>query len=118
MQDQHRTFNILKNYFTARFSYEEIGNFIFRFHRIKITIRHLNRLLRQCDFQNSSNHSDINSVIKFIQNELKGSSSCFGCRCMLQKLHSSGLTSDKETVRLTSKSLDPENVIVCGIQRF
>ena len=107
MQDQHRRYNVLKNYFTAGFSYKEICNFLFRFHRIKITIRHLNRLLRQCNLQRRGNHNNINTVIKFMQDELKGSSSCFGYRYMLQKLRSSGLTADKETVRLILKSLDP-----------
>ena len=110
MQDQHRKYNVLKNYFTAGFSYKEICYVIFRFHKIKITIRHLNGLLRQCNLQRRGNHSNINTVIKFIQDELKGSSSCFGYRYMLQKLRSSGLTADKETVRLTLKSLDPVGV--------
>ena len=110
VEDQHRRYNALKNCFTAGFSYEEICNFLFRFHRIKITIRHLNRLLRQCNLQRRGNHSNINTVIKFIQDELKGSSSCFGYRHMLQKLRSSGLTADKETVRLILKSLDPVGV--------
>ena len=110
VQDQRRRYNALKNYFMAGFSYEEICNFLFRFHRIKITIRHLNRLLRQCNLQRRGNHSNINTVIKFIQDELKGFSSCFGYRYMLQKLRSSGLTADKETVRLILKSLDPVGV--------
>ena len=106
IQDQHRRY-VLKNYFTAGFSYKEICSFLFRFHRIKITIRHLNRLLRQCNLQRRGNHSNINIVIKFIQDELKGSRPCFGYRYMLQKLRSNGLTADKETVRLILKSLDP-----------
>ena len=110
MQDQDRRYNVLKNYFTAGFSYKEICNFLFRFHRIKITIRHLNRLLRQCNMQRRGSHSNINIVKKSIQDELKGSSSCFGYRYMLQKLRSNGLTTDKETVSLTLKSLDPVGV--------
>ena len=106
MQDQYRRYNVLKNYFTAGFSYEELCNFLFRFHRIKITIRHLNLLLRQCNLQRRGNHSNINTVIKFSQDELKGSSSCFGYLYMLQKLRSSGLTDDEETVRLILKSLE------------
>ena len=78
VQDQRRRYNALKNYFMAGFSYEEISNFLFRFHRTKITIRHLNNLLRQCNLQRRENHSDINTVITFIQDELKGSSLCFG----------------------------------------
>ena len=109
MQDQHRRYG-LKNYFTTGFSYKEICNFLFCFHRIKIAIRHLNRLLRHCNLQRRGNHSNINTVIKFIKDELKGSSSCFGYRYMLQKLRSSGLTADKETVRLILKSLDPVGV--------
>ena len=107
MQDQHRRYNVLKNYFTAGFSYKEICNF---YANMQITIRHLNRLLRECNLQRGGNHSNISTVIKFIQDELKGSSSCFGYRYMLQKLRSSGLTADKETFRLILKSLDPVGV--------
>ena len=35
VQNQHRRYNALKNYFTAGFSYEEICNFLFRFHEDK-----------------------------------------------------------------------------------
>ena len=31
VQDQHRRYNVLKKYFTAGFSYEEICNFLFSF---------------------------------------------------------------------------------------
>ena len=93
-------------YFIAGFSFKEIWNFLFLFHRIKITIRHLSRLLRQCNLQRRGNHSNINTVIKFIQGEMKCSSLCFGYRYMLQKLRSSGLTPNKETFRLILKSLD------------
>ena len=41
---------------------------------------------------------------------MKGSSSCFGYRYILQKLRSSGLTADKETVRLILKSPDSAGV--------
>ena len=78
VQDQHKRYNALKNYFTAGFSYEEICNFLFHFRRIKITIRRLNRLLRQYNLQHRRNHSDISIIIKIIQDELKGSSLCFG----------------------------------------
>ena len=94
----------------AGFSYKETCNFLFRFHRIKITVRHLNHLQWKCNLQRRGNHSNINTVIKFIQDELKGSSFCFGYRYMLQKLQSSGLTSYKETVRLKLKSMDPVGV--------
>ena len=67
----------------------------------------MNRLLRQCNLQRRGNHSNINTVIKFIQGELKGPSSYFGYRYMLQMLRSTGLTADKETARLMLKSPDP-----------
>ena len=109
IHDQHRRY-VLKNYFTAGFSYKEICNFIFRIYRIKITIRHFNRLLRQCNLQRRESHSNINTVKKIIQDKLKRSSSCFGYRHMLKKLRSCGLTADKETVRLILKSPDPVGV--------
>ena len=110
MQDQHKRYNVLKNYFTAGFSYKEICNFLFLFYRIKITIRHLNRLLRQCNLQRRGDHSNINTLIKFIQDALKGFSYCFVYRYMPQKLRSSGLTADKETVSLILKSLYPVGI--------
>ena len=79
----------------------------FRFHSIKKIIRYLNRLLRQCNLQRRGNHSDINTEIKYIQDELKVSRLCFGYLYMLQKSHSSRSTADKETARLILKSLDP-----------
>ena len=103
VQDQNRRYNALKNYFAAGFSYEEIWSFLFRFRRTKIW--RLNRLLRQCNLQHRGNHSDISTIIKFIQDELKGSSLYFGYWYMLQKLHSSGLTVNKETIRLILKPL-------------
>ena len=65
---------------------------------------------RQCNLQRRGNHSNINTLIKFIQDKLKGSSSYFGYRYMLQKLRNSGLMADKETVRLILKSLDPVGI--------
>ena len=70
----------------------------------------MNSLLRQCNLQRRENYSNINTVIKLIQDELKSSSSCFGYGYMLQKLRNSGLTADKQTVRLILKSLDPVGV--------
>ena len=70
----------------------------------------MNRLLRQCNFQRRGNHGNINTAMKFIQDELESFSLCFGYRYMLQKLPSSCLTANKETVRLILKSLDPARV--------
>ena len=67
-------------------------------------------MLRQCNLQRRENYSNINTVIKLIQDELKSSSSCFGYGYMLQKLRNSGLAADKQTVRLILKSLDPVSV--------
>ena len=67
-------------------------------------------MLWQCNLQCRGNHSNINTAIKFIEDELTGSSLCFGYQYMLQKLHNNGLTADKETVRLILKSLDPVGV--------
>ena len=67
-------------------------------------------MLTQCNFQRRGNHSNIYTRIKFIQDELEGSSLCFDYQYMLQKFRSSRLTSDKETVILTLKPLDPVGV--------
>ena len=73
-------------------------------------MRHLNRLLRKYNLKRRGMHSDLDTVITFIQKELKGSNSCFGYRYMLQKVRDNGLNTDKETVRLIIKALDPIGV--------
>ena len=62
MQGQYSRYNVLKIYFTTAFSYKEICNFLLPFHRIKITIRLLNHLLRQCNLKRIGNPCNINPL--------------------------------------------------------
>ena len=102
---------IIKNYFSAGFSYQEILAFLSSHHGLEISLRQLHRYLRRLGLFRRRNKDDLNNVILKMKREISSSSSCFGYRLMHQKLRQMGVTTDQETVRLTLKALDPEGVI-------
>ena len=101
---------LIRHYFKANFSYSEVLHFLATFHGIKITLRHLHRLLRKYKLYRRRGKSPINQLLEFVKNELCGSSSSFGYRTMHMKLREQGFVVDKETVRIVLKSLDPQGV--------
>ena len=100
----------MKCYFQSGFSYSEILVFLATFHGTNLTLRHLDRLLQEqnlfrCHFTN------LNDIIEVIQKEMLGSGENFGYRIMHQKLRMKGVVTNRETVRLIIKTLDPLGVI-------
>ena len=101
---------IIRTYFHAGFSYNEIVVFLAQFHSIFITVRQLNRILRKLMLFRRHNHVTLNSTILAVAKELNGSASNFGYRLMFQRLRSLGFNVHRETIRLVLKVLDPEGV--------
>ena len=101
---------IVRTYFQAGLSYNEILEFLRSYHNINITVRQLHRILRKEALFRRKHKSSINDVIEAIQSLLKGPSSNHGYRSIHLKLRNMGLTIDRETVRLCLRSLDPEGV--------
>ena len=102
---------IIKNYFSAGFSNQEILAFLSSHDGLEISLRQLHKYLRRLGLFRRRSKDDLNNVILKMKREISSSSSCFGYRLMHQKLRQMGVTTDQETVKLTLKALDPEGVI-------
>ena len=90
------------------------------YYGIQITLRQLNRILRELGLFRRKFKASISSVITAIQAELTSSFSSFGHKMMHQKLRQKKLVVDRETVRIVMRLLDPEGVTARsrqGLQR-
>ena len=102
--------NLIRHYFQCGYQYSEILSFLSTYHSINLTLRHLHHLLRKYGLFRRHNKTTLNTLIIAIDNELRTSSSCFGYRSMLQHLRRKCYITDRETVRLALKALDPDGV--------
>lgn len=102
---------LVKRYFDLGLQYKEILEFLDTLHGIKLSLRHLKRILQSMGLQRRKGHASIDDIAALIEYELQGNGSCLGYRQMTQKLRLQyGLVVHRETVRLTLKTLDPEGV--------
>lgn len=109
---------LIKHYFSSGYSYKEIITSLSSIHNIEISLRHLNRILRELGLFRRHNHIEPEETLNHVSKQLRGSASCFGYRLMHQQLRSNGLNVDRETVRLALKELDPEGVTARTKKRF
>ena len=101
----------IKNHFLLGFSYNEIIALLEIKQGIDISIRQLHRILRKYNLFRRKSKSSVDSFINFVDNEISNTSANrFGYRSMHQKIRLSGLITDRETVRLVLKNLDPDGV--------
>ena len=102
---------LIATYFHLGFNYVEILSFLTLSHGIRLSLRQLKRILRNQGLFRRRNYSNPQEIISAVERELRGSGSSIGYRLMHQRLRNDyGLVVDKETVRLTLKTLDPEGV--------
>lgn len=102
--------DIIVTYFTSGMPYAEIVHFLRLYHGYNLSIRQLNRILRNLGLHRRGNRSSINDVLLFVQEKLKGSATNHGYRTMHQLLQDSGFNTNRETVRTILSALDPEGV--------
>ena len=110
--------NLVVRYFELGFSYKEILAFLSARHNIRISLRHLKRILSSKNCYRRKNHSNIREVVDAVE-ELDGSGGEVGYRYMHQRLlikHK--LVASRETVRKTIAALDPEGVRQRSMRRF
>ena len=72
---------IVDQYFHAGFTYKEIIALLERYHRKKVSLRTLHRLLRQQNLYRKGIQSPVADIVSFIQHELQGSGSCIAVPC-------------------------------------
>lgn len=102
--------DIIKNYFHAGYSYNEILELLLCHHNINLSLRQLNRILRKESLYRRHNKVPDNIVRNVIRGELEGSCINFGYRAMHLRIRNMGINSNRETVRIILKELDPESV--------
>ena len=102
---------IIENYFNLGLTASEIALFLVSVHGIRISLRHLKRILRQLGCTRRRHPSDLNEVVQAVKEELRGSGSLLGYRVMHQRLiNQYGLVTTREVVRHVLRIFDPEGV--------
>ena len=101
---------LIKCYFQSGFSHSEILVFLATFHGINLTLRHLHRLLQEQNLFRRYHFTNLNDIIEVIQKEMLGSGENFGYRTMHQTLRVEEVVTNRETVCLIIKTLDPLGV--------
>ena len=97
-------------YFLKGFSYKKITMFLSSQHSIDISLRQLHRFLHQQSLYRRYHKDTVNVVLETIKADTDGPSSNIGNRSINQKLIHNGIKTDRETVRLCLKTIDPEGV--------
>ena len=110
---------LIKEYFRLGFNYTKILSFLALYHGVRLSLRHLKRILVSQGLRRKKIQSRIERVVDAIDQELQSSGSCIGYRQMLQRLlKDHGLVIDRETVRRLVKGLDPKGVELRSRKRF
>ncbi len=111
--------SLIVRYFELGFSYKEIIGFLCACHGIRISLRHLKRILSSKRCYRRKNYSNIREVVDAVERELNGSGGEVGYRNMHQRLLTKHkLVASRETVRKTIAALDPEGVSQRSMRRF
>lgn len=108
---------IIERYFKLGFIYTEILAFLFMYHNIEISMSHLKRVLKSRNLARRKNKDDLDILLGIIEIELASTGRNLGYRAMyerLKKVHN--VNTDKETVRLILKILNPD-LVRCRLQR-
>ena len=106
---------LISHYFSLNLSYSEIVNALLLHHGLKLSLRHLHRLLKKMGLRRlrpggiqESAEADIKEAIMY---ELRGSGQCLGYRAMWHRLkHKYRLIVKRNTVSKYMWELDPEGV--------
>ncbi|XP_053407737.1 uncharacterized protein LOC123556376 isoform X2 [Mercenaria mercenaria] len=103
--------NLIRDYFFAGYTYDEMIIILHCCHGIKISIRQLHRELRSLGLRRHSTTERRQRAFQAVELELQGSGSTFGYRSMTRRLASAhGLVVSRHTVSSILQTLDPEAV--------
>jgi hypothetical protein len=104
---------LVEHYFNLGLQYSEIIAFISSLHGIQLSLRQLKRILKNRGLRRRKDHASIEEIAFVIEEELTSTGACIGYRQMHQKLRiQHGIVTNRETVRLVLKELDPVGVEV------
>lgn len=102
---------VIEQYFRLGLDYSEILAYLFLYHGIELSIRHLKRILSRKGLRRRKCQSDPCKIVAAIEQELKKSGSLLGYRLMHQRLRLDyDIVTSKEVVRTILSTLDPDGV--------
>lgn len=102
---------VIKTYFNLGFKAQEIVLFLVSVHGIRVSLRHLKRILKRLGCRRRRFQSNLDEIVGVVEEELRGSGSLLGYRAMHQRLiNHHGLVTTREVVRQVLKIFDPEGV--------
>lgn len=104
--------SLIKFYFDLGLQQEEMRNFLLLQHNIRLSKRHLKRVLKNLRLWRRKKYSSIDEVLCYIHEQLQCSSQLHGYRWMHLKCIQHGFVVTRETVRMLVKELDPEGVAI------
>lgn len=97
--NQRAVMNLIVHYFSIGYKYKEILASLVLIHGIKLSYRHLRRIIRKQNLYRRTSESDIEDIIRAILEELSGSGRCIGYRAMWKRLKlKHGLNVHRSTV--------------------
>jgi hypothetical protein len=102
----------IKEYFLAGFKYGEIVLILYKCHNIRISIRHLKRILQKNNLRRRKDeYTPFADVKELIGNEIQLSGQCIGYRSMWRRLiHDYKIKVKRNEVMRLMKEVDPEGV--------
>lgn len=101
---------IIEHYFAYGYTYKEITLCLSVIHGLKTSVRQLKRILKRLNLSRRINKDDIDTVVGFVAREITESGASLGYRAVYKRLQTHGVTTDRETVRIIMKHLDPRGV--------
>lgn len=101
---------LIAHYWGLGWPYETIRVVLDSVHGIKISPRHLHRLIHSLGLKRNNATLNIDNVINFIANEVNGYGQCHGYHMMTLKCHQAGFRVSRHTVREILKNVDPAGV--------
>src|SRR5277367_1404371 len=101
--------NLVEMYFPRGLKQMEMVSILACRHSMFVSGRHLRRILSKLKLHRGKGFSDFQSVVEFVEDQLKGSVTG-GYRWMHLKCIQAEFVVRKDDVRLIMKALDPEGV--------
>ena len=102
---------LIQEYFNLGFGYTEILAFLCIVHGIRLSLRHLKRILCRIGLRRRGTSSNLHDVVSAVEQELSHSGSLVGYRQMHQRITLDyGMIVNRETIRRILVVLDPNGV--------
>jgi len=77
---------VIKTYFNLGFKAQEIVLFLVSVHGIRVSLRHLKRILKRLGCRRRRFQSNLDEIVGVVEEELRGNGSLLGYRAMHQRL--------------------------------